>query len=86
MPGGRRTLSGYSDSLSDETPPVDPSDRRRRPTLREVLDELIDHVRGVARNSRSMSEEEFDYAQQRLIWLAEEVWRLAVEEKEESIE
>jgi hypothetical protein len=54
-------------------------ERRRNPTLREVLDELVDHVRQVSRNARTMSTDEIDYAQQRLEWLADEVWRLATD-------
>jgi hypothetical protein len=53
-------------------------ERRRNPTLREVLDELVAHVRDIARRERTMSQAELDYAQQRLEWLADEVWRLAV--------
>lgn len=53
-------------------------ERRHNRTLREVLDELVDHVRDIARRASSMSKEELDYAQQRLDWLADEVWRLAV--------
>jgi hypothetical protein len=60
--------------------PAAPSapERRRNPTLREVLDELVAHVRDIARRERTMSQAELDYAQQRLEWLADEVWRLAV--------
>lgn len=61
---------------SEGTPPA--PERRRNPTLREVLDELVEHVRDIARRSRTMSQAELDYAQQRLDWLADEVWRLAV--------
>ena len=48
-------------------------------TLRETLDELVDHVRGVAGTAGSMTPQEIDYAQQRLEWLADEVWRMALE-------
>ncbi len=58
--------------------PPTPPERRRNPTLREVLDELVGHVRDIARRARTMSQDELDYAQQRLEWLADEVWRLAV--------
>jgi ribosome-binding protein aMBF1 (putative translation factor) len=58
-------------------------ERRRNPTLREVLDELVAHVRDIARRARGMSQEELDYAQQRLEWLADEVWRLAVRGEDE---
>lgn len=65
--------------------PAAPSspERRRNPTLREVLDELVAHVRDIARRARSMSQDELDYAQQRLEWLADEVWRLAVRGEDE---
>ena len=52
-------------------------ERRHNRSLREVLDELLLHSRDVARRSKSMTVAELDYAQQRLEWLADEVWRLA---------
>ena len=52
-------------------------ERRHNPSLREVLDELLLHSRDVARRAKSMTAAELDYAQQRLQWLADEVWRLA---------
>ena len=53
------------------------SERRVNLSLRETLDELIDHTRALARRAKEMSPEELDYAQQRLEWLADEVWRVA---------
>lgn len=52
-------------------------ERRTNLTLREVLDELLDHARDVARRARQMTSEELQYAEERLEWLAEEVWRVA---------
>lgn len=52
-------------------------ERRSNRPLREVLDELLAHTREIARRAREMSPEELDYAQQRLEWLADEVWRVA---------
>lgn len=57
-------------------------ERRRNPTLREVMDELLEHARDVARRSRQMTPEELSYAQQRLQWLADEVWRVATGQEE----
>lgn len=54
-------------------------ERRANRELREVLDELVQHVRYVARNAKAMSQEELDYAEQRLEWLADEVWRTALQ-------
>ena len=54
-----------------------PPERRANRELREVLDELVQHVRHVARNIRTMSKEELDYSEERLEWLADEVWRSA---------
>ena len=58
-------------------------ERRQNRTLREVLDELVEHVRDIARRAPSMKQAELDYAQQRLEWLADEVWRLAVKGEDE---
>lgn len=56
-----------------------PERRQNRP-LREVLDELLNHAREIARRAKSMTPAELDYAQQRLEWLADEVWRVATGE------
>jgi hypothetical protein len=52
-------------------------ERRHNRPLREVLDELLHHSRDVTQRSKTMTAAELDYAQQRLEWLADEVWRLA---------
>lgn len=62
---------------SASTPP--PERRQNRP-LREVLDELLSHTREIARRAKAMTPAELDYAQQRLEWLADEVWRVATGE------
>ena len=62
-------------------PPRDRDEERRvHPTLREALDELVQHVRVVRRTLPTMAPHELDHAQERLEWLADEVWRLALEE------
>lgn len=63
---------------SKETPKQ--TERRSNHVLREVLDELIDHIRNVARYRETMPPQEIQYAQQRLEWLADELWRLSTEE------
>ena len=52
-------------------------ERRVNRELREVLDELVEHVRYVARNVQTMSKQDLEYAEERLEWLADEVWRAA---------
>jgi len=52
-------------------------ERRSNRPLREVLDDLLSHTRDVARRAKAMTAVELDYAQQRLEWLADEVWRAA---------
>jgi hypothetical protein len=59
-------------------------ERRANRELREVLNELVDHVRYVARNVRTMPKQDIEYAEERLEWLAEEVWRAAIEGRESS--
>ena len=59
-------------------PPPPPSgERRLKRSLREALDDLVGHTRDVARRAETMTAAELDYAQQRLQWLADEVWRAA---------
>ncbi len=58
------------------------SERRVNRELREVLDELVEHVRYVARNVKTMSQQDLEYAEERLEWLADEVWRAAIEKGE----
>jgi hypothetical protein len=57
-----------------------PAERRTNRPLREVLDDLISHTREIARRAKAMTPAELDYAQQRLEWLADEVWRVATGE------
>jgi hypothetical protein len=57
-------------------------ERRVNRELRDVLDELVEHVRYVARNVPTMSKQDLEYAEDRLDWLAEEVWRVATADKD----
>ncbi len=57
--------------------PKPKTERRRNRPLREVLDELLEHTRQIVRRGREMTPEELNYSQQRLEWLADEVWRVA---------
>jgi hypothetical protein len=54
-----------------------PAERRRNRPLREVLDDLLAHARDIASRANEMSPAELEYAQHRLEWLADEVWRAA---------
>jgi hypothetical protein len=53
------------------------AERRNNRPLREVLDDLLTHTRDIVRRAKTMTTAELDYAQQRLEWLADEVWRVA---------
>lgn len=61
-------------------PAPTPTERRVNQSLREVLDDLLGHAREIARRAKTMTPAELDYAQQRLEWLADEVWRVATGE------
>ena len=56
------------------------AERRANRPLREVLDDLLAHAREIARRAGQMTPQELEYAQQRLEWLADEVWRVATGE------
>jgi len=53
-------------------------ERRANRELREVLDDLLDYVRHITRNVKEMNPQEVQFAEERLEWLAEEVWRAAL--------
>jgi hypothetical protein len=53
--------------------------------LRELLDELIGHVRDTSRRADDMGPSELKYAQERLQWLVDEVWRLVLEGGDETL-
>jgi hypothetical protein len=70
--------------MTPTTPSEIPPNRRRNDVLREILDEMIQHVRGIAQRAREMSADEVEYAQQRLEWLADEVWRAVLDHDDEA--
>ena len=70
--------------MSDHAGSAPPGgERRRNPELRELLDELLTHVRTLSRAAREMSDDQRAYAQQRLEWLADEIWRVSTEASEQ---
>lgn len=64
--------------MAEQTNPV-PVERRENHILREVLDELLILVREVSSRHTELSDTEIEYTQERIQWLADEVWRLAME-------
>ncbi len=54
-------------------------ERRRNLLLRDLLDELVEHVRNVTQSAPVMPLEELEYAQDRLEWLADEIWQTVME-------
>lgn len=68
-----------------DQPSSRPEDRREKLILREVVDDFIAHVREVSRRGSDMSPEEIEYASQRMQWLADEVWQLALKGEDTSL-
>lgn len=52
-------------------------ERRQNHTLREVLGDLVSHAREIAKRAGTMTPAQLEQAQERLEWLADEVWRIA---------
>lgn len=65
--------------MTPRPPKKIPQERRVHRALREALDELVQHVRIVRRTMATMTPQELDHAQERLEWLADEVWRVALD-------
>lgn len=59
--------------------PATPSERRSNLGLREIVNDLVGHVRWISQHLPELSSDELNFAQDRLEWLADEVWRLTVE-------
>ena len=59
------------------SPRAPANERRHNHTLREILGELVEHARDIAKRAATMTPEELEQAQERLEWLADEVWRVA---------
>ena len=58
-------------------------ERRVNRSLRELLDDLLEHVRELSNNAADLPTAELEYAQQRLEWLADEIWRAAIKAEAE---
>lgn len=65
-------------AFQPEPVPASTPDRRSNVELRELLDELLMLVRRLARRADTLPPHELAYAQQRLEWLADEVWRAVI--------
>jgi hypothetical protein len=63
--------------MTPKGPPSDLPERRHNYTLREMLEEFVALARDVAARAATMTAEEREQAEQRLEWLADEVWRIA---------
>jgi hypothetical protein len=59
-------------------------ERRTNAELRELLDEMIVHVRDLARRAAELNAPELEYAQERLEWLADEIWDTVIRLREQS--
>ncbi len=62
--------------------PKKQDERRSNLALRELLDELIQHVRNVTANAQVMPQADLEYAQDRLEWLADEIWQKVMEPRD----
>lgn len=54
-----------------------PNERRANIALRELLDELLQLTRHLARNASTMKPAELAYARERMEWLSDEIWEIA---------
>jgi len=52
-------------------------ERRKNPVLRELLDELLTHVRVLAREAPVLPPDTLESTRHRVEWLADEIWDAA---------
>lgn len=63
--------------------PNEAGERRRNPALRELLDEMLELVRRLSHEAPGLAPADLAYAQERLEWLADEIWECATKGSEE---
>ena len=62
----------FVDATGRSTP-----ERRKNPVLRELLDELLSHVRVLARDAPMIPPVTLESTRHRVEWLADEIWDAA---------
>ena len=70
-----------NDTLQNRQPPVSKERRGRNPTLRRLVDGLLEHVRDLSGRVEELSTDEVEQAQERFTLIAELMWAAIVEEK-----
>lgn len=67
----------FVDATGRSTP-----ERRKNPVLRDLLDELLAHVRTLARETPQLPADELRRTRARVEWLADEIWDAATHAEE----
>lgn len=61
--------------------PPQPDERTRNPTLRGLVDGLLEHIRDLSNRVDDLSPEELEYEHQRFDMIAELMWAAITDEK-----
>jgi hypothetical protein len=82
-PGGTSVAaSGLKEgNRAGNTLPQQEERRRRNPTLRKLVDGLLEHVRDLSNRVDRLSAQELEDAHQRFNWAAELMWATITDEK-----
>jgi len=63
------------------TTPPQREQRQQNPTLRKLVDGLLEHIRDLSSRVDGLTPEELEVAQQRFNWTAELMWAAITDEK-----
>jgi hypothetical protein len=63
------------------TTPLQKERRQGNPTLRRLVDGLLEHIRDLSSRVDGLSPEELEHEQQRFNWIAELMWAAIADEK-----
>jgi len=74
-------METVSDMETKKTNPPPPEQRTSNPTLRGLVDGLLDHIRDLSHRVDDMSAEELEYEHQRFNMIAELMWAAITDEK-----
>ena len=74
-------MEPISKTEDQETAPLHEEQRQKNPTLRGLVDGLLEHIRDLSNRVDDLSAEELEYEHQRFNMFAELMWAAITDEK-----
>ncbi len=81
LTGRRKHMEPSVEANDQGTTPVQKEKRQKNPTLRGLVDGLLDHIRDLSSRVDDLTPGELEYEQQRFNLIAELMWAAITDEK-----